>query len=187
MLLPVLGSTQTFLGSTQTLGQLKLFLGSTQPSETQKLGIQLSFTWVDPTFPWVDSRFSWVDSTSSWVDPNRVSREPFLSSVLSCLWVDPHRVWVDSSLGRLNFILGRPSQYFQRTIFLSLWQAWGLGRPMLFLGRPNLLFICAIFAEVCQMLSWCAGVDPINLGVDSIHTLLQLKVRFIQVNNEMHL
>ena len=120
MLLPVLGSAQPVLGSTQlSLGSTQPFLGSTL-SEPQKLVIQPSFTWVDSTFLWVNSRFSWVDSTSTWVDPLRVSREPFLSSVLSCLWVDPLRVWVDSSLGRLNFLLGRPSQCFQRTVFLSL-------------------------------------------------------------------
>ncbi len=37
------------------------------------------------------------------------------------------------------------------------------------------------------MISGCAGVDLIILWVDSIHTLLHLKVRFIQMSNEMYL
>ena len=121
-------------------------------------GVDPTFTWVDSTFPWVDPlrttepcnsaflhlgrlniflgrlKVSWVDSTSTWVNPLRVSRESILNVIA---FGSTLSVFGSTQVGRLNFILGRPSQYFQRTIFLSLWEAWGLGRLILSLGRPN--------------------------------------------------
>ena len=139
----------------------------------RNLKFQPSFPWVDPTILWVDSKFTWVDSNSSWVDPLSNSREPF-SVCLSVLPLGrPSQGLGRLKLGSTQPLCGSTLSVTPESIFPWHFEVlWRLGRLMLTLGRPNSLFICAIFAGVCQMTSWCTGVDPINLWVDSIHTLL---------------
>ena len=109
--------------------------------------------WVGSTCPWVDPTFTWVDSNIPWVDPLRKHRN-LNFSLPSLGSTQPFFGSTQSSLGSTQLLLGSTLSVNPESILpLHFEVLWRLGRLMLTLGRPNSLFICAIFAEVCQMLS----------------------------------